>query len=416
MRIGKAHILAWTVAIVCFVLAAVAISRTKATYVARARAEISKTDISPAGMVSFTRVDFARANRLLPMDMASRLRSHGTIRRALEHLGEPADDQAIEAIGKVINARVVAGTTLIEVLARAPNAERSTKIAGALLAAQDLLKQEQRARTADAALAALDASAKELREESRTVAEKLAAFDVRRSLQYARYSGKMETTLVDVAGQRAKVESSLRRLEVADSKDPEALIRNLEDLPQRVADEDAFAASVGFVTLRTSILNKRAEIANLRASYGEQSEKIKRARSELDALYANLRQYVDGQIVQLRAQLAAIDAAGGAIKDRIQARDADWSNVQNTELSPEYAALTLRAESIRGQIKEIEARRREITVFKQVFEPALTVIDPPRAGPAPEHAHRDTRLVFAGFGALLVGFSLSIVLTHRHVL
>ena len=169
----------------------------------------------------------------------------------------------------------------------------------------------------------------------------------------------------------------------------------------------------GYTQLRTNLSAKLGELAQLRTQFGENSPRVQSARAELTALRDSLRGYLAGQIAHVRSQIAAMESAGAAIDARVAAKVDRARAVQVALVSPDAEAQMLRRDAIRAQLRQMEQRRRELLVYAEVYEPALTVLDPPHAGDAPEIAHRSARLVLAAFGALLVGFSLSIMLDRR---
>jgi hypothetical protein len=415
MRNVSVWMKAWSVAGICFLGAAIAIYIAKPAYHARARAEISKTEASAEGLGSFQRLDFG-AMRTMPVNLVAQMSSLGTTRRALHSLHLPEDDRAVADAAKSMTARLMPGTTIVEVIARAPDPRKAESMVTALVAAGNSVYREQRIRLADAAVASLEVASKRLQAETVDVAAKLAALDVRRPIEYATYSAKMETTVLDTISKRAALEAALKRLESTGTGDIDAMVGSLDDMPSAKAEENEFAKNVGYVALRSSIIDKLSRLANLRASYGPNNNKVRQAESDLHALETSLREYVRGQITQLRAQIAAMDHALDDFNTRIRTRDDVLKALHNTELSPEFATLSLRRDLIVAQLKEIESRRGEILAYKDLDQPVLTVFDPPHVSRAPEYQLRGSRLVFSGFGALLVGFSLGIILTHREVI
>ncbi len=415
MRSPSSGIIAWGSAAALMASGMLAICFAPKAYFARARAEISTLDVSPTGLASFTRVDFAYGNRMLPQEMVARMNSTGSLRRALKNLQWPDDEQAMEEAGDAVMAHLVPGSTVIEVMTRGNTPEKARALVEAVITAQNETRREERVRLADQLLAVLAAAADELAKESPGIADKLSKFDVHRPIEYSTYSTKIEDTLMGITTQRLKMAESLRRLEGLESKGTATLIQNLDDLTQKEVEEDYFASNVGYVTLRSSITAKQAEWARVQATQGLSSDASKQMISELQSLEASLKHYLEGAIVQLRSHIDALDQSAQNILQRLKAREDSLTAVRGAILSPEYTALILRSESIRSQLKQIDMRRTEILTYKQLNQPALTLVSPAEATEAPEDRYRSVRLVFAGFSALLIGLSISQILRHRAI-
>jgi hypothetical protein len=406
-------IIPWSIAAACFAAAAVAILTTRPMFVARAAAEISETDISPEGLAAFTRVEFGATNRMMPNEIVARVRSAGTIQRALQSLHLPADDRAVaDAAGRIV-VRLVAGTTLIETIVRADSPEAARALAGALLSSHEALRRERRAAMTGALVAALDTAMSELRTESDSVAKKLAVLDVYKPAGAGRYNMELDTASVNVAEESARLQATLDRIESIPKDDPGALARELDDVARASIEGRAVANQEGFLVLRAKLSAKAGELANLRTQFGENSPRVHGAFAELAAIQEALRAYFAGRISQLRGQITAAETAGSAIDARVREKEERARAIQIALVSPDTESLLLRREAIRGQLRKLELRRRELLVYMEVYEPVLTLFDQPRATEAPEVAHRDARLVLAAFGALLVGISLSVALSRR---
>lgn len=406
-------IAAWGIAALFFAVAVAAILSTRPMFIARATAEIGKMEISTEGLATVSRVAISGTNRMLPTEIVTRLRSHGTIRRALESLHLPADDAAVaEAAGRVA-VRLVAGTTVIETIVRADSQEHAPALAGALFTANEAIRRERRAAVSDALLASLDEAMSELQKESQSTARQIAALELQRPAGAGRYNEEMDRAFVDVASEKARIRATLRRLEAIEPGDVERQMRELDDVSRTAGGEHAFADQAGYMVLREAIAGKLGELARSRARHGESSAPVRGARAELAALHGSLRSYLAGQVVQLRAELAAKESAGDMLDARDLAKSERSRSIEAARAAPEAEALLLRREAIRTQLGKMDIRRRELLVYKAVYEPSLAMLDEPRVSDAPEVAHRAARLVFAGFGALLTGFSLSIVLNRR---
>lgn len=415
MKSAKPDVIAWSVAAAVFALAAVVIQYTPKAYVARARVEISALDVSPTGLASFVRVDFAYGNRMLPQEMVARMSSSGSVRRALQRLRWPDDEKGMAAAADAIMAHLVPGSTTIEVLARGDSADRAQALVAAVIAVQDELRREERVQLSDQIISVLNAAAAELNQERPAIAVKLEKFDVHRPVDYAAYSVKMGETLMGITTQRLKLAESLRRLEGLETKGAAAVMQNLNDMSTKKMEEDSFAANVGYVALRSTITARQGELAKMQTTQGTNTDAFKQLTSELQSLETSLRQYLQGAIVQLRSQIDALDQSAQEIDKRLKQREQAIISVNSALLSPEYEALLLRSETIRAQLKEIELRRSEIQTYRQLYQPALTITVPVEVSAAPEDRYRGSRLVFAACAALLIGLSLTTILHHRAV-
>ncbi|MFO1483599.1 MAG: hypothetical protein U1F71_09605 [Verrucomicrobiaceae bacterium] len=415
MRLDKQGTIAWGTAAIVFAVAFIVILFAPKAYVARARVEISALDVAPTGLASFVRVDFAFGNRTLPQEMVSRMNSTGSVRRALRKLGLPDDEKTTEATTDALMTHLVPGSTTIEVMARAESATKAAALVEAIIAAQDEMRREERVSLADQVTKVLDAAAAELASERTVLAQKLTALDVHRPVDYSTYSVKIGETLVGVTTQRLKLAESLRRLESLESKGTADVIQNMDDLSTKKVEEDSFASNVGYVALRSALTARQAELARIQTVQGTNTDVFKKTVSEIQSLEASLRQYLQGAIVQLRSQIDALDKSAAEIEKRLKEREEAIKSVLNAQLSPEYEALSLRSEAIRAQLAQIEHRRAEIQTYRQLYQPALTITVPVEAEAAPEDRYRGARLVFAAFGALLAGLSLSTILHHRAV-
>lgn len=405
--------IAWAVATGLFSLAALAIQFMPKAYVARARVEISPLDVSPTGLASFVRVDFAYGNRMLPQEMVARMSSSGSIRSALSRLKWPDDEKSIEDAADAVMAHLVPGSTTIEVMARGDSAEKARSLVDAVITVQDEMRRDERVKLALQIIRVLDAAAAELAQERPVIAVKMEKFDVHRPVDYSAYSVKIGDTLVGITTQRLKLVESLRRIGRLETKGVSELIQNLDDMSAKSVEEDSFASNVGYVALRSTITARQGELAKIQITQGTNTDAFKQIMSELQSLEVSLKQYLQGAIVQLRSQIEALDQSAQQIEKRLKEREETIMSVRRATLSPEYEALMLRSESIRAQLKEIELRRAEIQTYKQLYQPALTITVPVEAAPAPEERYHGARLVFAAFGALLLGLSLNTILRHR---
>lgn len=402
------RIIACGVAGGCFAISVAGILTTRPMFIARATAELSKTEASAEGLAAFERIEFGSTNRMMPNEAAARLRSAGSIRRALQIQKLPDDDRTVADAASRVATRLVAGTTLIEAIVRADTADGARGLAGALFDAHEALRRERRREYVGALVGSLDAAMAALRDESQSVSEKLAAMDVHTPTGGRRFNMELETAMVDVAAQRAGLKATLQRLEAIVPDDAAAMAREIDD-----ASRGALAQDEGYAQLRADLSARLGELAQLRSQFGENSPRVQSAKAELATLRDSLRGYLAGQIARVRSQLAAMESAGAAIDARAAAKVERARAVQVALVSPDAEAQLLRREAIRVQLRHMEMRRRELLVYAEVYEPALVVLDPPHASDSPEIAHRSARLVLAAFGALLVGFSLSIMLDRR---
>lgn len=411
MRRFLSTVTAWILALGAFAAAAFGISRSEPAYIARASAELNRLDVSASGIGGFARVDFAQGSRTMPQEVATRLRSTGTLRRALRHLGLPDDDRALEAAGEAITARLMPATVIIEVRARAADPRRAEDLVNALLKVHEDMRREERVRLADQVLASMEVTLRGLLAEGREIAAKMAGFDVRRPIEASMHSNKLDSVLVDLVMQRASVAGSIGRLEALKGGSLEALLQNLEDLRQKsLREEDAGTA--GYAALRAAVTEKQAELASLKATQGANSRKVAEIEAELRATEASLREYARGALIQLRSQLAALDRSEAEIRERLGQREEGLKTLRLTETSPEYDALVLRAAVVRAQVGQLELRRSALLTYRQMDEPMLNIISPAKAGEAPETEYREARWVFAAFGAVLTGLSLTTLFRH----
>ena len=407
------NLIAWGAAALCLVVAAGIILAAQPVYVARARAEISKSDIVGGGLAKLVRVDFTQANRTLPMDFLARLNSRATIQRAVEIAGLPADGPSIDDAEEMIGVRLLPGTTLLEVIVTSRSQETARILAGAVFQAHEALRRDRRSVVSNALLASLTEAARTLQGESQSLAVKLGGINVRPPLVNADYHRNMDAAVVDVELEKARLRAAIGRLEAVDLQNPESLLRHLDDQTIDAVGASPFAGNTGYAMLRSSLAAKLAEFASKQAVHGANSEKVRQARSEVAALQQLLKSYIQGQTSQLRAQFDGMDQAGGAIEQRIQSKENLAKSARAAEASPEFEELSLKQEAVRAEFKQIELRRHELLVFQQVNEPSLVVVDPAQVSETMESRHRGARLVFAGFGALLVGFSLTLILDRR---
>lgn len=416
MKRARAGIISWGVAAALLGAALFVIQFSPKAYVARARVEISPLDVAPTGLASFVRVDFAYGNRMLPQEMVARMSSSGSVRRALRRLGWPEDEKSVEDTAEAVMAHLVPGSTTIEVMARGPSASKARDLVEAVIAVQDEIRREERVGLADQLIRVLDETAGALNEERPRIAAKMAKFDIHRPVDHAVYSVKINETLTGITTQRLRLMESLRRLEALESQGSGVLLQSLDDLSRKKVEEDSFASNVGYVALRASITAKQADLARLQITQGTNTDAFKQLVSEIQALEESLRSYLKGAVVQLRSQIEVLEKSGQEIERRRREREEAIVSVMTAALSPEYEALKLRSETIQAQLKQIELRRAEIQTYRQLYQPALTVTVPVEASPAPEDQHRGARLVFAAFGALLAGLSLTTILSHRAAL
>ena len=405
-------VLAWGVAAGAFAAAAAAILATRPMYIAKATAEISRTEISSKGLADFSRVEISGTNRMLPMEMVARVRSHGTIRRALQALKLPADEAAVEEAAGRIGVRLVGGTTLIETDVRATSKTQAPALAAALFTAHEAIRRERRAALTDSLIDSMTAAAAALQKESQTVAGGIAEMELQRPVRDGG-GAELDRAFVDLASEKARIRSTLQRLEAIESADPERQVRELDDVARSETGDQPFAGQAGYAVLRAGIADRLGELARRRAQHGENSAPVQSARAALAALHDSLRGYLAGQVVQLRGRLRAMESAGEMIDARGTARQDRSRAVQVSLVSPEAEALLIRRDAIRAQLAKLEIRRRELLIYKEAYEPSLVPLDEPSVSDSPEVALRSARLVLAGFGALLVGFSLSIIFDRR---
>ena len=409
----RLHLVAWGSAACAFAAAVAAIVTTRPMFIAQATAEISRTEVSAEGLAAFSRVSITGTNRMLPTEIVARLRSRGTIRRALQALRLPSDEAAVDEAAGRIGVRLVGGTTLLETIVRANSREQAPALASALFTAHETLRHERRAALTGFLLASVDEALAALQKESQSVAGQIEKLELQRPAGEGRYTAELDRAFVDLASEKARIRASLQRLEGLAASDPERLVQELEDVARTTGGEAAFANQAGYLVLRAGLAEKAGELARRRAQLGENSAPVQRTRAELAALHDSLRAYLAGQVTQLRARLGALESAGETIDAHAQARLESARAIQVARVSPESEALLLRREAIRAELGKLEMRRRELQVYKEVDEPSLAMLDAPRVSDAPEVALRCARLVLAGFGALLVGFSLTNILDRR---
>ena len=408
-------ILAWGFAAIIFAAAAAAILSTRPMFIARATAEISRTEVSPDGLATVARVGIAGTNRMVPTEIVNRLRGQGTLRRALQTVHLPSDDAAVADTAKRVAVRLVAGTTVVESIVRAESKEQAPALAGAIFTANEAIRRERRAALADALLASLDEAMSALQKESQSVAARIAALELQRPAGGGGGNVEMDRAFVDVASEKSRLRATLRRLEAIESADVDRQMRELDDVPRTANGEHPFGNLAGYLVLRGAIAGKLGELARRRAQYGENSPQVHSVRAELAALHESLRAYLTGQVAQLRAELSAMESAGDLIDARDLARLERSRAIEVARASPESESLLLRREAIRTQLGRMEQRRSALLVYRDVHEPTLLMLDAPRVTDAPEVAQRSARLVLAAFGALLTGFSLTIIF-HRRTL
>ena len=405
-------ILVWIAAGCAFAATAAAIMATRPMFIGKATAEISRTEISSNGLADFSRVEISGTNRMLPMEMIARVRSHGTIRRALQALSLPSDEAAVEEAAGRIGVRLVGGTTIIETNVRATSREQARALAAALFTAHETLRRERRAALTDSLLVSLAEAAATLQQESQAVASRIAGLELQRPVRDGGGT-VLDGAFVDVASEMARVRATLQRLEAMEPGDLDRQVRELDDAARSAPGEQPFAGQAGYAILRASIAETQGELARRRAQHGENSAPVQSASAALAALHDSLRAYLAGQVTQLRARQRAMAVASEMIDARGTARLNRSRALQVALVSPESEALLLRRDAIRTQLGKLEIRRRELLVYKEAYEPSLTPLDAPRVSDSPEVALRSARLVLAGFGALLVGCSLSIMLGRR---
>lgn len=405
LRADKAGFLAWSVTAVVMTISVGVIWFAPKSWLAQASVEISPLDVSPTGMAGFVRVDFAYGNRMLPQEMVARMTSSGTLRRAIKKLQWPDDEASMDKAADSVMAHLVPGSTVIEVLARGDDREGALGLVEAVISVQDDIRREERAMLAGQLLGVLDKAAADLGRERQELTAALAKMDVHLPVDYSSFMVKMETTLTDLTEQRMRLVESLRRLETLGNVG--------DDSAKHGVEEEFFATNAGYAGLRSRLASKQAELARITTTQGANSNEYKQAFSEVRVLEDGLRQFVSGAAAQFRAQMQALDQSAEEIEKRMRTREETLTTARATLLSPEYESLRLRSETIREQLKEIALRRAEIQTYKQLYQPALRVIVPPETGPAPEDRFRGARVVFAVFGSLFFGLSLSTILRHR---
>lgn len=402
---NKGIFIAWGLAVVAFAATTAVILFAPMSYLAVARVEINPLDVSPTGMGGFVRVDFAYGNRMLPQEMVARIISSGSLRRALQKLKWPDDEAGMDRAAYAVLAHLVPGTTVVEVMARTDKPEDGLALVEAVIAVQDEMRREERGGLARRLLAVLDEASAGLSKERQALAKKLSGMDVHMPVDYSTFALRMDNLLAANSGQRAKLAESLRRVEDLESQAASGASAG--------AGEEFFATNAGYAALRARLTSRQSVLARLTATQGANSDEFKQTFSEVQTLEAGLRQYVSGAAAQLRSQIEALDESNAEIEKRMKTREEAMAAVQSTLLSPEYESLRLRSDTIREQLTQIEQRRAEVQTYMQLYQPALRVVVPPEVGSAPEDRFRGARVVFAAFGALFIGISLSTILRHR---
>ena len=304
-------------------------------------------------------------------------------------------------------AHLVPGSTVVEVMARTDKPEDGLALVEAVIAVQDEMRREERGGLARRLLAVLDEASADLSKERQALAKKLSVMDVHMPVDYSTFALRMDNLLAANSGQRAKLVESLRRVEDLESQAAAGATAG--------AGEEFFATNAGYAALRARLTSRQSVLARLTATQGANSDEFKQTFSEVQTLEAGLRQYVSGAAAQLRSQIEALDESNAEIEKRMKTREEAMAAVQSTLLSPEYESLRLRSDTIREQLTQIEQRRAEVQTYLQLYQPALRVVVPPEVGSAPEDRFRGARVVFAAFGALFIGISLSTILRHRGV-
>lgn len=386
---------------VATMLAALRLIREEAPqFIARARVEINALDISPTGLASFSRVDFAYGNRMLPQEMVSKMRSSGSLEESLKRLKLPAHGSALEEASDALMVHLVPGSTTIEVMARHSDANRAKALVQSSIETQNELRQRDRRQLAASLLATLDETRGNLQQQRDTVTAELAAMQRPTPLAPGYHNAKLAQMLTDLELRQLQLSGQHRQLSQALSK-PQIASAALQD-------EGGAAAA-----LRGGISSRQVQLASVETSQGADSEDSRRLRAEIETLRGQLAEALKQRLEELSSQLTTLKLSIAEVSAKITAQQQAMAAQLNDSLSPKRGQLQLQLEILGAQIRQIESRRAEVQTYSQLNQPALSITVPVEVSDAPEVRHRGTRQSAALFAALLIGLSLHSILRHQ---
>lgn len=387
------RILQWSISPLLFVVACFAIHIQPESAIATARVMIEDISASPAGYAATTPVDLAGQKRNAPVDWTIRLTSFASIRAALTDLNWNTAD--IEAVAKNVHARIVPGSTVIELNVHESDGHRALALLEAVLAVQDNLWANPSRLQAEKLL---DKLARRQNQLNLSLAEAMAQVKderEKRSLGLESVVLRLQAALaqLDVESTRARAEVSL-----------------LEKNASGTGGE-FFSGELRpeIIRIRAMIDDARTRLAAAKASRGNSHPEVAEFQARLDVLQEREKLYRNSESKRLESYMQMLNDMNTGLQASQARVIKEVLQNQASELSLHNVEARAKIETITIQLQRLMEERDRLQLFSEGLVPPLIVLDPPSLREDYSKTMKTAQYAMAAMGALFLAGSLWIV-------
>lgn len=391
--------LSWAIPLLLFIGACAAIYFQPEYSVATARVMIENASASPTGYAIAHSSDLAGQNRNAPVDWTIRLTSFASIRAALEYLNRDSD--ALESTLGKVHARIVPGSTVIEVNVREKDSHAALTLLDAVLHVQDeLWIAPLRQRTAKV-LEGMTRQEAQINQRRAEAALQIQQVQENQSLGLTGSMFRLQSALAQLAVEGARVRAEASQLQ----RDGDPTGANSMLLSGENRSEIA--------RIKAEMDQVRVQLAGRQAVHGEHHREVAELRARLNTLQERETFYKASEMERLVDYMQVVHTATSDVHS-FQA-DVMEEILQNRaiELSEAGVGAAATIDVATTQLERLLEERNRLQLFRESLVSPLVILDPPSVR-ADYHARmKAAQYATAAMGALFLAGALWIIFPVR---
>lgn len=369
--------------------------------VGSARVMVQSYALSGEGVAQANVVGLDGEHRNLPVDWTIRLTSAASVRAALENSGNPADSTAVAGVRKNLHARLVPGSTVIEINFSGNDQMRLIDFLESLLNVQDQLWNSPERKQTVAILEELSRHEAELRGQITKSSAEIAGLQAEMSIGSAEVLSKLDSAEIQVSLAKSRTEAELSAVErllsagnVADETAPVLLSGERREIARARSDVDA----------------AEAQLAALKTRYGSNHHGVIEQESRLAMLKEKQKSYVEFE----RKRLTVVkDILGSTALDLQSDTEESIQTVlddRRRQSSSDYLTALANLDAAQNQMEWIAQERQRVSLYYKGLMAPLVILDSPSIRDGFQRTMKRAQYGMAVIGAIFIWFACIMLL------
>jgi hypothetical protein len=367
----------------------------KSYSVVTARVMVQSYALSGNGIIQTGAMDLDGEQRNLPVDWTIRLTSAASVRAALIYQKQDADSEVVEGIRKNLYARLVPGSTVIEINLFGADENHLTNFLDSLLAVQEQLWNTPERAQAEAILQELSQRKIQLQTQITQSAAEVARMQSELAIGSEEKLAKLDSASIQLNLEELKIRAESAAIE------KELIRESSQTSPVLLSGEQRLEV----MRMRSAIDDGEVQLAALESRGGPNYRGVIELKNRLAELRNKQKAYVGFESDRLKSIARILGTSGSDLQlktDEITQRVLSDRRQQTTS---DYMIALADLESSQNQIKWVAQEQDRVSLYYKSIIPPLVVLDHPGVRDGFQKKMKTAQYSIAIIGSIFLWFS-----------